>query len=34
MIRRAIIWGNKHAADETLRQIVTEADVADGTGRD
>jgi hypothetical protein len=28
MIRRHIIWRNKHAADERLREIVNRADVA------
>lgn len=28
MIRRYIIWRNKHAADERLRKVVNRADVA------
>jgi hypothetical protein len=28
MIRRYIIWRNKHAADERLREIVNRANVA------
>ncbi|GAA2321442.1 hypothetical protein GCM10010234_79100 [Streptomyces hawaiiensis] len=28
MIRRCIIWRNKHAADERLRQVVDRANVA------
>nr|WP_245236057.1 hypothetical protein [Streptomyces durhamensis] len=28
MIRRYIIWRNKHAADERLRKVVTTANVA------
>lgn len=28
MIRRYIIWRNKHAADERLRAVVTRANVA------
>ncbi|MFE5586575.1 hypothetical protein [Kitasatospora sp. NPDC056531] len=28
MIRRFIIWRNKHAADERLREVVTGANVA------
>ncbi|MFE0938461.1 IS630 family transposase, partial [Streptomyces mutabilis] len=28
MIRRYIIWRNKHAADEHLREVVTRANVA------
>ncbi|MET8508899.1 transposase, partial [Kitasatospora sp. NPDC056783] len=27
-IRRYIIWRNKHAADERLREVVTRANVA------
>ncbi|MFD0274699.1 transposase, partial [Kitasatospora sp. NPDC127111] len=27
-IRRYIIWRNKHAADEHLREVVTRANVA------
>ncbi|MFE5550170.1 transposase, partial [Streptomyces sp. NPDC056534] len=28
MIRRYIIWRNKHAADERLREVITRANVA------
>ncbi|MGA5135064.1 transposase, partial [Streptomyces olivoreticuli] len=28
MIRRYIIWRNKYAADERLREVVTRANVA------
>ncbi|MEU6236920.1 transposase, partial [Kitasatospora sp. NPDC047058] len=28
MIRRYIIWRNKHAADQRLREVVTRANIA------